>query len=99
MESDEKHSTVQGKYPGCGAIFMSSSSTKDECFRRKLFGLPSLQWPFVKRVKKGMILFLFDFEKRELHGVFQACSDGAMNIVPTAWSRSGKKFPAQVQVL
>ncbi|XP_004295485.1 PREDICTED: uncharacterized protein LOC101299944 [Fragaria vesca subsp. vesca] len=98
MESDEKHSTIQGKYPGCGAIFMSSSSTKDECFRRKLFGLPSLQWPFVKRVKKGMILFLFDFEKKELHGVFQACSDGAMNIVPTAWSRSGKKFPAQVRV-
>lgn len=99
MESDEEHRTVHGMYPECGAIFMSSSSTKNECFRRRLFGLPSGQGQFVKQVKTGMILFLFEFEKRELHGVFQACSDGAMNIVSSAWSTSGKHFPAQVQVI
>ncbi|XP_062012334.1 uncharacterized protein LOC133728902 [Rosa rugosa] len=98
MESDEEHRTVQGMSPEYGAIFMSSSFTKDECFRRRLFGLPSGQGPFVKQIKSGMILFLFEFEKRELHGVFQASSDGRMNIVSNAWSRSGKKFPAQVRV-
>ncbi|KAK9937154.1 hypothetical protein M0R45_013963 [Rubus argutus] len=98
MESDEEHRTVHGMYPECGAIFMSSSSTKNECFRRRLFGLPSGKGQFVKQVKTGMVLFLFEFEKRELHGVFQACSDGAMNIVPSAWNKSGKQFPAQVKV-
>ncbi|CAN6553593.1 unnamed protein product [Malus baccata var. baccata] len=53
---------------------------------------------FVKQVKTGMILFLFEYERRELHGVFQACSDGEMNILPSAYNSSGKQFPAQVKV-
>ncbi|CAK7337005.1 unnamed protein product [Dovyalis caffra] len=36
-------------------------------------------------------------KQRELSGVFEACSDGAMNIVPHAYSSSGKQFPAQVK--
>ncbi|KAF3622695.1 hypothetical protein T459_06347 [Capsicum annuum] len=52
---------------------------------------------FVKEVKKGMILFLFEFEKRQLFGVYWAISDGGMNIVPHAFSSSGKQFCAQVQ--
>ncbi|KAM1131843.1 hypothetical protein FF1_046313 [Malus domestica] len=59
--------------------------TIDECFERRLFGLPSSQDQFVKQIKTGMILFLFEFERRELHGVFQACSDGEMNISPSAY--------------
>jgi hypothetical protein len=90
---------VPGKFPEFGAIFMSNRATRKECFRRKLLGLPSGQADFVKQVKAGMVLFLFEFERRELHGVFQACSDGAMNIVPHAYSSSGKQFPAQVLCL
>lgn len=75
---------------------MSNTGTKEECFRRKLLGLPSGLVPFVKQIKAGMILFLFEYERRELHGVYQASSDGAMNILPHAYFSSGKQFPAQV---
>lgn len=87
---------VLGRVPECGAIFMSNASTKRECFRRKLLGLPSAQANFVKQIKAGMVLFLFEYERRELYGVFRACSDGSTNIVPHAFTSSGKQFPAQV---
>lgn len=86
-----------GKIPKFGAIFMSNSTTRKECCRRKLLGFPLGQADFVKQIKAGMILFLFEFENRELHGVFQACSDGAINIVPHAFKSYGKQFPAQVK--
>ncbi|KAH7569634.1 hypothetical protein JRO89_XS06G0222900 [Xanthoceras sorbifolium] len=97
MRFEEEQNGVPGCVPEFGAIFMSNSATKKECIKRKLLGLPSGQANFVKQVKAGMILFLFEFEKRELHGVFQAFSDGAMNIVPHAFISSGKQFPAQVK--
>ncbi|KAF8412707.1 hypothetical protein HHK36_000675 [Tetracentron sinense] len=97
MEFDEEQENgVPGRIPVFGAIFMSNSTTKKECFRRNLFGLPPSQAGFVKKVKSGMILFLFEYEKRKLYGVFQACSDGAIDIVPNAFSSSGKAFSAQV---
>ncbi|XP_022715470.1 uncharacterized protein LOC111274815 [Durio zibethinus] len=93
---DEEQNSVTGSCPEFGAIFMSNNATKKECLRRKVFALPYSQSHFVKQVKAGMILFLFEFEKRELHGVFQACSDGAMDILPHAFRSSGKQFPAQI---
>ncbi|XWS42700.1 hypothetical protein CRYUN_Cryun16bG0036700 [Craigia yunnanensis] len=44
-----------------------------------------------------MVLFLFEYEKREFYGVFKATTDGELNIIPYAYSSSGKKFPAQVR--
>lgn len=82
--------------PYCGAIFMSNRMTIEECFEKKLFGLPYVQSDFVRGVKKGMILFLFEYEERKLYGVFEATSDGKMNINPEAYTSSGKRFPAQV---
>lgn len=99
MESFGKHYNAAGKNPEFGAIFMSSSATKRECLERRLFGLPSCFSQFVKQVKAGMILFLFEYEKRELHGVYRSCCGGAMNIVPNAFSSSGKQFSAQVRIL
>ncbi|KAI4313042.1 hypothetical protein MLD38_037819 [Melastoma candidum] len=87
-----------GTVPEYGAIFMSDSETRKECLERRLFGLPSSMQSFVSQVKAGMILFLFEYESKRLYGVFQACSDGAMNIVPHAYSASGKQFPAQVKM-
>lgn len=92
----EEQSTVPGSIPEYGAIFMSNNETRRECLRKNVFGLPSSHASFVKHVKVGMVLFLFEFERRELHGVFLACSDGAMNIVPHTFSSVGKQFPAQV---
>ncbi|KAI3988621.1 hypothetical protein MKX01_026985 [Papaver californicum] len=79
-----------------GAIFMCNRRTKQECFERSLFGLPSSQAHFVNKIKYGMVLFLFEYEERKLYGVFRADSDGAMNIKPNAFRSSGKQFPAQV---
>ncbi|XP_022927505.1 uncharacterized protein LOC111434311 isoform X1 [Cucurbita moschata] len=89
--------TAHGIVPEYGAIFMSNSMTRTECFERKLFGLPSWLGNFVLQIKSGMILFLFEYENRVLHGVFQAVSDGAINIVPHAYSSSGQQFPSQVK--
>lgn len=87
-----------GTVPECGAIFMSNRKTMEECLRRNLFGLPFSKAGFVKHVKVGMVLFLFEYEKRELHGVFQASTDGAIDIVPEAFCSSGKRFSAQVRI-
>ena len=91
----EFNEDVEGSVPKFGAIFMSNSATKKECLKRKIFGLPLAMANFVKQVKSGMILFLFEYEKRELYGVFQATSDGIMNLKPQAFTSSGN-FPAQV---
>lgn len=99
MEFDEDDNCVGGLVPKFGAIFMSNSATKKECLKHKIFGLPLAMTNFVKQVKCGMILFLFEFEKKELYGVFQAISDGTMNLKPRAFTSSGKQFPAQVWVL
>lgn len=99
MEFYGGHNRVGGRVPEYGAIFMANGATREECFRRKLLGLPLRHADFVKQVKAGMILFLFEFERRELNGVYQACSDGDVNIVPHAYQSSGKQFPAQVSCL
>ncbi|CAK9187146.1 unnamed protein product [Ilex paraguariensis] len=96
MKYEEEDNGAAGRVPEFGAIFMANTATKRECFRRKFFGLPSSLANFVKQVKAGMILFLFEFEKRELFGVYRACCDGAMNLVPNAFNSVGKQFPAQV---
>lgn len=96
MEYDEEDNGASGNIPEFGAIFMSNIETKKECFKRKIFALPSSKAEFVKHIKAGMVLFLFEFKKRQLFGVFQASSDGAMDIVPNAFNYPGKHFRAQV---
>ncbi|XP_061354748.1 uncharacterized protein LOC133299310 [Gastrolobium bilobum] len=97
MGFNDKRYDADGIDPDCGAIFMSNEATKKECFQRRLFGLPSSDIQFVEQVKAGMILFLFEYEERQLYGVFKATCDGAMNIVPNAYASSRKQFPAQVK--
>ncbi|TKY49411.1 B2 protein [Spatholobus suberectus] len=99
MESGDlyRRKEVSGHFPEYGAIFMSNRSTFKECLEKRLLGLPAPFSSFVRSVKAGMILFLFEFEERKLYGVFEAISDGGMNIVPHAYISSGRKFPAQVK--
>ncbi|KAK9062310.1 hypothetical protein SSX86_019496 [Deinandra increscens subsp. villosa] len=92
-----KGNIVQGEIPESGAIFMSNTKTRKECLDRELFGLPSAMSNFVSHVKKGMTLFLFEFERRLLYGVFRATCDGEINIEPKAFRSSRKHFPAQVR--
>ncbi|KAH7447957.1 hypothetical protein KP509_01G129400 [Ceratopteris richardii] len=70
-------------------------------------GLPIFQAPSVRAIRKGMPLFLFNYSTRCLWGVFEAASDGGLNLDPYAWenteiSRLEKspvsRYPAQVRV-
>nr|CAB3460348.1 unnamed protein product [Digitaria exilis] len=64
-------------------------------------GLPSIHYSYVKNVKPGMPLFLFNYTDRRLHGLFEAASPGQMSIDPYAWNNEDSlntPFPAQVRV-
>ncbi|KAG8084909.1 hypothetical protein GUJ93_ZPchr0010g7247 [Zizania palustris] len=63
--------------------------------------LPSIHYSYVRNVKPGLPLFLFNYSDRRLHGIFEAASPGQMCIYPYAWSHDGSlktPFPAQVRI-
>jgi hypothetical protein len=65
----------------------------------RLIGLPSGHISYVKNVKPGMPLFLFNYSDRKMHGIFEAACAGKLNIDQFAWSDGGRiktQFPAQV---
>uniref|UniRef100_A0A0A9FE74 DCD domain-containing protein n=1 Tax=Arundo donax TaxID=35708 RepID=A0A0A9FE74_ARUDO len=84
-----------------GVIFGCKHDTIEECFRKQLFGLPSVHYSYVRNIKPGLPLFLFNYSGRKLHGLFEAASPGQMSIDPYAWSKDGSlssAFPAQVHI-
>ncbi|KAH0849689.1 hypothetical protein HID58_096177 [Brassica napus] len=84
-------SVVEQHLPGY--IFMCNGRTKPDCFRYRVFGIPRGGKGVVERIKPGMKLFLYDFEKRLLYGVYEASVGGKMDIEPDAFD---KMYPAQV---
>ncbi|GJN37391.1 hypothetical protein PR202_gb26338 [Eleusine coracana subsp. coracana] len=63
--------------------------------------LPSGHFAYVKNVKPGMPLFLFNYSNRKMHGIFEAACAGQLNIDQFAWSDDGRiktQFPAQVRI-
>lgn len=98
MEFGEDNSFAAASSTFYGAIFMSNRATRRECVKKKLFGLPRSQISFVKKIKSGMTLFLFEYEERKLYGVYEATCDGALDIDPCAFTSSGKSFAAQIRV-
>ena len=48
-------------FPDFGAILMANRAMMKECLKRRLFGLPSSQQGFVRGVRAGMVLFLFEY--------------------------------------
>ncbi|KAH8950107.1 hypothetical protein BDL97_10G066900 [Sphagnum fallax] len=90
-----------------GFIFVCNNDTMDEDFERHLFGLPQRYQDTVRAIQPGLPLFLYNYSTRCLHGVFEASSDGGLNLEPGAWEnkdtrKSGRqqssRFPAQVRV-
>ncbi|KAK9059152.1 hypothetical protein SSX86_021771 [Deinandra increscens subsp. villosa] len=84
-----------------GVIFGATKTTINECLQKKLFGLPSQHFGFVKKIEPGLPLFLFNYTDRTLLGIFEAASSGQMNIDPYAWTCDGSRktaYPAQVHI-
>ncbi|KAG2272335.1 hypothetical protein Bca52824_066890 [Brassica carinata] len=85
----------------CAVIFGCKFSTIKECYAKNLFGLPGPHMAYIKNIEPGLTLFLFNYSDRTLHGVFEAASEGKLNIDPKAWSHNGtdpSPYPAQVKV-
>jgi hypothetical protein len=64
-----------------------------------LSGLPAPHHVYVKNIVPGLPLFLFNYSERKLYGIFEATSEGQMNINPYGWTTNGSgrtQFPAQV---
>ncbi|KAG2305920.1 hypothetical protein Bca52824_025668 [Brassica carinata] len=60
--------------------------------------LPGPHMAYIKNIEPGLTLFLFNYSDRTLHGVFEAASEGKLNIDPKAWSHNGtdpSPYPAQ----
>ncbi|CAM0913015.1 unnamed protein product [Alopecurus aequalis] len=80
-----------------GAIILCSHGIKLESFKLKLFALPDYATSFIRKIRAGMLLFVFELEERKLSGVFEATSDGALNILPNAFRSSRKPRSAQIR--
>lgn len=78
-----------------GYIFLCSNATEDECFDRSLFGGQEKYRNRVSGLKKGDILFTYNFQSKRLHGIFEAESELQKDIVPGAWNG---EYPWQVKV-
>ncbi|KAL6905989.1 hypothetical protein ACP4OV_003590 [Aristida adscensionis] len=80
-------------------IFGCTNNTIAECHSRQLFGLPRTHLSYVQNIKEGLPLFLFNYDDRRLHGVYEAASKGKFCPDSKAWSHDGKgktSYPAQV---
>ncbi|PIA32675.1 hypothetical protein AQUCO_04400101v1 [Aquilegia coerulea] len=82
-------------------IFVCTDKTLEECLSGMVFGLPAIHFCYVKNIEPGLPLFLFNYSDRKLHGIYEAASNGEMNINPHGWTKNGSdntQYPAQVRV-
>ncbi|KAL2644672.1 hypothetical protein R1flu_012259 [Riccia fluitans] len=104
-ERDEEHVSFGGAIapPMASFIFCCNDETYNECMQKRLFGLEDVFFFTVRLVKPGMPLFFFNRQSRMLFGIFEAESEGAMNIDPYAFTadcgvQTITRYPAQVRV-
>ncbi|XP_004492506.1 uncharacterized protein [Cicer arietinum] len=83
-----------------GVIFGCKNATIKECLTKQLFGLPAQHFSYVKNIRPGLPLFLFNYTDRMLHGIFEAACNGRMLIDRYGWTdgSDSTQFPAQVQI-
>ncbi len=76
-------------------ILLCTNDTEKECLERNLFGDVEWRIQYLTEIRAGEIGFMINLSKDELIGIFEARSEGQLNIEPDAW---GGRFPAQVRV-
>ena len=65
-------------------------------------GLPKGHISYVRNIKEGLPLFLFNYDDRRLYGIYEAAGNGKFCPESNAWSHDSKgktSYPAQVQSL
>ena len=77
-----------------GFIFRCNEKTKDEVFKRTLFGEEKMYLPIVKSIQTDDMLFLFDLTTYGFSGPYKPTSMGAEGIEASAWKAA---FPAQIR--
>lgn len=81
-----------------GVIFTCTEDSLDDCLRAGVFGLPRTHFQYVQHVRPSMVLFLFNFSTRELHGIFRAITGGKLDSEPSGVNPEwATKFPAQAK--
>ena len=73
------------------AIFLCSNRTMGECFEKQLFGTSE---PYGREVRRGDLLFLYNYEDNTLYGMWRAETNGG-TYDKLAW---GRRYPNQVKV-
>ncbi|XP_075506697.1 uncharacterized protein LOC142543364 [Primulina tabacum] len=92
-ESSRKRKAKE-RVESMGMIFMCSSTTKEDCFRYRVFGLPASKKDTVEKIYPGMRLFLYDVDLKLLNGIYKSAGPGGYNIEPKAFK---SQFPSQVR--
>jgi len=78
-----------------GFVFMCSSLTEQECFKRSLFGQTTFKWHLVQNIQPDTALFLLNFtDPKIMHGVFVSDGEPQKPILKNAWNG---RFPAQIR--
>lgn len=77
-----------------GFIFRCNEKTKDEVFKRTLFGEEKMYLPIVKSIQTDDLLFLYDLTTYEFSGPYRPTSQGAEGIEASAWKAA---FTAQIR--
>ncbi|GJX46766.1 putative development/cell death domain, kelch-type beta propeller containing protein [Tanacetum coccineum] len=82
-------------------IFGCTHNTINECLSIQLFSLPGPHFQYIKNIREGLALFLFNYHDRKLHGIFEAAGPSQINIDRYAWVQKGDNtgytsFPAHV---
>lgn len=78
-----------------GLVFVCSNATQPECLRRMLLGSPESAWATMSSIRNGGIVFLLNFQTRQMQGPYLADGAAEFNAVPEAW---GGKFPSQARI-
>jgi len=88
-DSDNNVGNTLDKLDSKGFLFFCSRKTYQECADLNLFAMREKQiYAMQKNINPGTTpVFLFDFSRRKMHGIFVATSQPGLNLVPNAFTQ------------